>query len=274
MMANPAATREEVNQTAARAGMLLSTPGLDKRFNRRLVSFLDSLLAEAVQQLVHTAAPAASLLTRFHGVDVGDSTRIELPKALAGVFSRDREQASAAAKVAVQWELGQGGLRLWLSDATVHDQRTGIGAQPLPAGGLRLNDLGFFNLERFAQESAEGIYFFSRYKVGTQVYTAEGKPLDLRRTLRRQRGQAGALPIQWGACHLPCRLIALPVSPEQVGKRRQRLRRTARRKQQPLSQRCLDLAAWTVYVTNIPPEQLTVEEAPILGATRWQIELL
>jgi len=273
-MANPAATREAVNQTAANAGMVLSTPGLDKRFNAKAAYFLDSLLAEAVQQVVCAVPERQSILSRFKGVYVGDSTVVALPDALAAVFRANHSQQDAAVKVAVQWELAGGSLSLWLSDGTVHDQRTGISGHSLPAGALRLNDLGFFNLTTFAADSANGAYFFSRYKVGTLVYSATGQALDLAQYLRRQGQHACDLTIQLGADRLPCRLIALPVPAEQVGKRRKHLRETARRKQQPLSERSLALAGWTLYVTNIPLERLSLPEAAVLGGTRWQIECL
>ncbi len=166
---------------------------------------------------------------------MGDSTLVALPEALASVFQGHNGEADAAAKVAVQWEVESGTLGLWLSEGTVHDQRTGMMAHSLPAGALRLNDWGFFNLETFAADQERGVDFFSRYKVGTLVFTADGQPLDLARYLRRQGQQASDLNIQLGAQHLPCRLLALPVPPAQVGKRRQRLREMARRKQQPLS---------------------------------------
>lgn len=273
-MANPASTRAAVQQAAANAGIVVSTPGLDKRFTAKAATFLDSLLAEAVKAVVEAIPQTPSILSRFKGVYVGDSTVVALPEALAAVFRGNNGEGDAAAKVAVQWDLRGGGLGLWLSDGTVHDQRTGIVAHELPAGALRLNDLGFFNLETFEADNANGVFFFSRYKVGTLVYTADGQLLDLIRYLRRQRQRACDLTIYLGAKRLPCRLIALPVSPEQVGKRRKRLRETARRKQQPLSERVLALAGWTLFVTNIPVGLLATEEAAVIGCTRWQIECL
>jgi hypothetical protein len=51
-----------------------------------------------------------------------------------------------------------------------------------------------------------------------------------------------------------------------------RLLEQARLDQRPLSQAQLDLALWTLYVTNVP--DLSFDLAHILGRTRWQIELL
>ena len=104
-MADPQSTREAVNQTAANAGMTLSTPGLDKRFNAKAAYFLDSLLAEAVQQVVEAQPQQASILSRFNGVYVSDSTLVGLPDALAGMFQGTNGEADAAAKEAVQWDL-------------------------------------------------------------------------------------------------------------------------------------------------------------------------
>ena len=36
----------------------------------------------------------------------------------------------------------------------------------------------------------------------------------------------------------------------------------------------LALAAWTLFVTTVPAERLTLREALVLGRMRWQIELL
>ena len=274
MMANPASTRQEINQAASQAGMRLSTQGLDKRFTAKAAYFLDQILAEAVKQMVTAVPQSQSLLSRFKGVYIGDSTVIALPDALAGVFRGTTGSEAAAVKLAVQWEMETGGVQMWLSDATVHDQRTGVVARQLPTGALRLNDLGFFNLQVFDQDVQQGRYFFSRYKGGTLIYDGAGKAVELAKRLKRQPRQAISLPIQLGAQRLACRLIALPLEPEQVARRRERLRKTARRKQQTVSPTSLALAAWTLYVTNLSDEQLSVSEAATLGATRWQIECL
>lgn len=271
-MSNPSATRQAVGQTAFNAGMVLSTQGLDQRFTAKAAYFLDSLLAEALQQVISSAPQAQSVLARFNGVYVSDSSIVKLADALATVFHGCN--AEAAVKVALQWDLHGGGLRLWLSDATVHDQCTGAVAQPLPSGALRLNDLGFFKLATFAADAAAGRYFFSRYKHGTLVFTQDGQPLDLQQHLQRHGQLPLDLNIGLGAQQLPCRLIALPVTPAQLGKRRKRLREIARKRQKPSSQRAWLLAGWTLYVTNIPLEKLATTEAPILASTRWQIECL
>lgn len=212
MMSNPASTREDLRVMATTVGMEVSTPGLDKRFNGKAVQLLDSLLAEAVKAAIYSQQAPRSLLTRFSGVYLGDSTLVALPSALAGVFQGNNGPEDAAVKVAVQWELSGGSLGIWLSNGVVHDQQTGITAQLPPAGSLYLNDLGFFNLHTFAAIEANGGYYFSRYKVGTLVADVAGQALDLATWLSWQT-QACEVDIHLGASGLPCRLLALPVPP-------------------------------------------------------------
>lgn len=273
-LANPASTREEINQVAARVGMAVTTPGLDQRFTAQAVPFLDSLLQHALSALVETTPGTASLLSRFSGVFIADTTSIALPSALASVWHGPNGIDDAAVKVAVRWDLQQGGLHLWLSGARVHDQRTGVCAGGLPPGSLRLNDLGFFQLDTFAADLAQGVDFFSRYKLGTTVFSGDGQKLDLAAVLRRRGPHTLDVPILLGQQRLPCRLLALPVSAAVAAERRRRLRSKAQRKQRPVSPLALRLAGWTLYVTSLSPERLKAEEAPWLYATRWQIERL
>jgi len=96
---------------------------------------------------------------------------------------------------------------------------------------------------------------------------------------------------------LPVRLIAVRVSPEEAKRRRQRAKerithppkgcqapvpgqckpkeqRQGKRKGKQISAARLRLADWTIVLTNVPREQLSVQEALVLLRVRWQIELL
>lgn len=73
---------------------------------------------------------------------------------------------------------------------------------------------------------------------------------------------------------LPCRLLATRVPPAVAAERRRQLRVEARRRGHAVSAERLKLADWTVFVTNVPAEWLTLEHAWVLARVRWQIELL
>jgi hypothetical protein len=73
---------------------------------------------------------------------------------------------------------------------------------------------------------------------------------------------------------LAARLLAVRGPQDVANSRRRRFRQAARDKGRQGSATRLALAAWTLVVTTVPPERLTLREALVLGRLRWQIELL
>src|SRR5262249_37107874 len=140
---------------------------------------------------------------------------------------------------------------------------------------LRLADLGYFCLERFAELGRQGVYWLSRLELGVKLYDAAGTEWSVAEFLRQQASAEVDVLVAAGQkdC-LPCRLLAKRVPPEVAAKRRQRLREKAIRKGRRVSQERWELAAWTVYITNVPAAMLSLKEALVLGRCRWQIELL
>ena len=59
---------------------------------------------------------------------------------------------------------------------------------------------------------------------------------------------------------LTCRLVAERVPPEVVQQRRARLQETARRCQTSIAAERWELAAWTIYLTNLPAALATPAE--------------
>jgi hypothetical protein len=146
---------------------------------------------------------------------------------------------------------------------------------PLPPEALRLTDLGFFCLAELRQRSAEGSYWLTRLQAGTVVVTADGHRWALLDLLTHRDQTRLDEPVELGVEErLPARLLAVRVPQEVADQRRRRLRADARKKGQTVSRERLALCGWTVLVTNVPPDRLTLPEALVLARARWQIELL
>jgi hypothetical protein len=145
----------------------------------------------------------------------------------------------------------------------------------MPAGSLHLADLGYFGLEHFERLSAQQQFFVSRYKTGTLVWDDQGICWELPELLARWSSDVVDMPVRLGrAGRLECRLVAVRVPQEVVDQRRRRLYADARKRGSAPSAASLALAAWTILITNVPLERLSVEEALVVARTRWQIELL
>lgn len=82
------------------------------------------------------------------------------------------------------------------------------------------------------------------------------------------------MSVELSAQRLPCRLIAVRVPSEVNQKRQNRAKREALSRPHHLQATTLDLCQWTIIVTNLNDEQLSIEEALIVLRVRWQIELL
>ncbi len=236
---------------------------------------------EAAVQVVLAADPVAvPVLRRFAAVAVQDCTTISLPDALAAVWpgggGSTPASGQAAVKLGVRLDLVSGRLDGPPVEAgRTNDQRTTVASLPVPAGALRLADLGFFSLTELAAQDAQGVYFLSRWQPGTARYTPDGQRHELLPLLEAADTPVSDQPVQRGARqHLPARLLAVRVPQEVADQRRRRLRAIARDQGRAVSATRLALCAWTVLVTNVPAERLTAREALVLARARWQIELL
>ena len=138
-MADPKATVEQLAQMAGRLGVEVSPQAIDQRFTQDTASQL--------QHVVSAEPVAIPILQRFTSVRVHDSTTIGLPDALTSTWSgcgNDTGRGTAGLKCGVQVDLLTGALcGLDLVAGRASDQTLPIQHAALPAGSLRLADLGF-----------------------------------------------------------------------------------------------------------------------------------
>ena len=273
-LADPQATLEALAQTAATVGVTITAQGLDQRFTETAAACLEQVLAAAVQQVVAADPVALPILTRFAAVQVQDSSTVSLPAALADVWFGCAD-GTAALKVHLGLDLCTGSLTgPTISNGCAYDGSVNTPPK-LPAGSLRLTDLGYFDLDAFATLATQQLYFLSRFKTGTIVQTADGARLDLLTVLAGEAEGPVDLDVRLGRDgQLACRLVALRAPQEVVDQRRRRLRAEARRRGRTVSAASLALAAWTLLLTNAPPGRLSATDVLVLARARWQIELL
>jgi hypothetical protein len=279
-LANPQATVEARAQAAAVAGVAISPQGLEQRCTERAAAFLEQLLAQAVR-LVVTAEPVViPLLQRFSAVVLLDSSTLVLPDALGpwwpGCGGATVERTLAALKLQVRFDLLRGTLEgPLLTDGRTHENSSPLQHTPLPRGALRLADLGFFNLDVFAEMTAQGVYWLSRLLLATAVFTPDGARCDVLCHLAAQTAPTVELAVCLGATHrLTARLLAARVPDEVANQRRRRLHADARRRGRTPSAAQLAAADWTLLVTTAPAALLSLREALVLARARWQVELL
>lgn len=278
-MSNPAATLEELCQTGAAVGLEISPQGLDQRFTKETGQFLQRMLEETIAATFFVEPVAIPLLQRFNGVYLTDSSIVSLPDELRESwlgFGGRVEASRAALKLQVRLDMLQGKLEgPLLCPGRTHDRAAEALHEPLPAGALHLADLGYWKLAGLTDLSDQGSYWLSRLQVQTKIIDEEGRAWSQADFLKMQRCDRLDMSVRLGTkARLSARLLAVKVPPHVAAERRRRIKEQARSKGQTISYDRLELADWTLLVTNVPLTLLALDEALLLARLRWQIELL
>src|SRR5919202_5133717 len=278
-LADPQATVEQLAQMAGRLGVDVSPQAIDQRFTPATATLLQQVLTASIQHVVSADPVAIPILQRFTSVRVHDSTTIGLPDALTSTWSgcgNDTGRGTAGLKCGVQLDLLTGALcGLDLVAGRASDQTLPVQHAALPAGSLRLADLGFYDLNVFAALDEAGVFWLSRLQSNSRL-RLPGQP---ERTLLATLEALGAVA-QWDGPvvvgkggRLAARLLACRVPQEVADQRRRRIRAAAKDKGRAPAKAALALADWNVLITNVPVTLLSLEEALVLMRLRWQIEL-
>jgi len=274
-MADPKAKLEDL---AAPLG--IADQSLQERFNDRAVDCLRRVLTAAIRLLFGARPETIPLLRRFTAVAIDDSTTIPLPAALAaeypGCGGSDPDAGRAGLKVLARLEAITGQLDLSEpAPAATSDRALHATAPPLPRGALRLADLGFFDLQRLAADTACGVHWISRAPARLLVRQRDETGRNLPEWLQlRKSDRVDTIVTVGGRTRLTCRLVAVR-APEDVVKRRiEHLEKKQRKKQRPVSAAQRMLCEWTVMLTDLDAGQFTAEELWVLYRVRWQVELL
>jgi len=280
-LANPDATGDELTQTAAALGTELTESGLTQRFTKAAASLLQDVLAAALTRMLVADPLDLALLDQFSAVDLEDSTIIALPDALVAVWrgcGNATDHGLAALKLRLRLDLRTGFIAgLSLHDGCTADQKTAAPLTTIGAGALYLADLGFFGVRRLRTLVEQQAFFLSRLHGQTSMFTGDGQRWDAVGVLLTTMGAQTEvdLDITLGVTErVPARLVAVCAPQEVVDQRRRRLRAEAARRGRTVSARQLALAAWTIVITNVPREQLTIRAVLVLARCRWQIELV
>ena len=279
-LAKPNASDEDLARMAARCGVLVTPQAVEQRFTETLVTFLETLFHKALAVRIQADRALAPLVERFPAVILQDSSSIALPDELRDRFpgcGGSYGGGKAAMKLQVQLDIKHGSLPALSVEAGKNcDQRTPLQTARLPEGSLRIADLGYFDTKVFQEMEAQKTLWISRLSFNTDIFTAEGEPIERIEDLF-ESGEAvvdQSILLSKGA-KIPCRIVAWRVPEEVANRRRQKLIATARDKGEPMPSRArLQWCDWMIFVTNVSGELLSPQEIAVLYRARWQIELM
>ena len=275
----PDASYADLTQTASVFDVDITRQAIEQRMTVEAAETLKATLEATATQVLTSKPQALPLLKQFTGVYVQDSTWIALPDALHSVWRGARcrtQQKKASLKLQLRFDVLTGCFEHFqLTDGVTADSKAEKQFQPLPAGSLRLADLGYFSLNTFEKLTAANVFWITRLKVCCHLFDEQGNPLCLQKRLAGETTDVVDFTCCVGATQrLPARLVALRLCEKQTNKRRRDIKRHAKRRRISVSKKRLQLAGWDIYMTNVEAHQLTAEQIATLARIRWQIELM
>jgi hypothetical protein len=281
-MNNKTGTLSTIVEHFEQQGIAITEQAVSKRFSTQAVEFFKQMIAQACILLAHHRPENLPLTQRFNGVYVEDCSTVRLPSDLIGELpgcgGSGSEKKGAAIKTFCRIELLCGNFsELIFGAGKTSDIKLANQARALPKGALRLADMGFFDVDRFRQEDALGIYWITRIPAGTLI-EIDGIQQSIGTYLSSCKGDRVDVSAFLCKERLPVRFIALRAPEQTIRQRHERLQKTAKKKKKKkkrsVSQEQLSLCAWTVFATNLPESEYTADEVYTLYRIRWQIELV
>lgn len=274
----PTASLNYLIQIAADIGVSITKQGLQDRLGRGAIDFLAAVLKRCTAQLQNKVPIDIALLKKFVGIQIVDSSGFGLPENLESEFQGAGGKASKSAlKLQVVWDFLHGNfLDIVTQNGIQPDQSFRQHALQLLPGWLCLSDLGYFALQTLEIMVQAQAYFISRWMTGCGlVNPATGTKFNLLSYLQKATQNQVELNLWVGIQkRIPCRLLAVRLSPEVVEERRRKHCENARKKGCTASAESLAWLEWSIFITNVPLEWLSLEQVCLIYRLRWQIELL
>ena len=274
---NPDATLDDLA-----APLKVAVQSLQERFNSRAVDCLQRLFKAMTACLFAARPETIPLLRRFTEVCIEDGSSIALAPCLADTYpgcGGPGGAGRAGLKILAQLEVLTGRVRVCgPAAARTSEQVLQEGLPPLPAGSLRLVDLGFFDLKRMAQDDARGVFWISRVAARLTVRGDDGTSQTVALWLESRKSDRIDAVVTVGTRtkdRLTCRLVAVRTPRALADQRLRRLKKKLKKKGRKLSEAQRLLCEWTVMITNLTDAgRFSHEQLWSLYRVRWQVELL
>jgi Transposase DDE domain len=270
----------------------ISAPALAQRINthaavRFMRGCFEQLLKSTRENLEKQYSSLEGVLRGFNNIYIQDSTIFEINKKLSKYFpgtKRGGRKGGSSCKSQMKIDLIHN-----FTTGKIHDAQIYEGKRPdqacsemilnvIQKEDLILRDLGYFKITSFKVIDSKGAYFLTRFPPHVKVYLNpnDQEPVDLAMHLNKHYKNKSAIDLKvWiSAERFEVRLIAYRVPKNIVIERRKRAYKGAKEMGRTLSQEKLALLDFSLFVTNIPSQMVSLEVIGTIYRLRWEIELI
>lgn len=267
---------ELINQT-------VSHQAIDKKLQIRHLGFVKEVFKEAISQCFKDSCSINhDKLNRFGRVLIEDSTCVKMANSLFKHFSGASNASSinrAIARIQFCFDLKNNSYEnLELTTYTKNDLAFSNSIlRRAEKGDLIIRDLGYWKLSNFKNLNKNGVYFLSKFRLGTKVLKMSEKEINLVSYLKNlDKEQQNKFDLRakiGGKEKVELRIFGYKLSEEQAVKKKIAAKKS-RHKNTPISKSALYLMTWNIFITNVEEDYWTIEDAYEVYRLRWQIEMI
>ncbi len=261
----------------------ITKQSIDGRFTEGAVAFVKEILKELLERQLSKVF-CSDFLSQFNHVRIKDSTRFTVPDKLREHFKGSGGNKGASqAGVSIQYEYDARSGKILDLNVTAGTRNDATDASEtktkINKGDLAIRDLGYYNLSVLTGFVDQGASFISRLNTSTHVFYPDTKEQIGFKQLYDQMCQKKLTrcdkQVLVGKGKLePLRLI-VDIVPDHVYEERiRKINKENKEKGWTTSDEYKARCRFNLFITNVPNEDLTSEEALLIYRLRWQVELM
>lgn len=281
----------------ANENLSISSQGLDKRFNKNSVEFMETIFTYLMKMQNEILLRKENLLkSHFTSIDITDSSQIILPEEFKKFYIGSGGSSSQASlKIQLQYELLTGAFKeCVIKDGISTDTEFLPTLQKnIKERSLNLKDLGYFKLEDLKEIHRKNAYYISKLKNTATLYKLNEHPelkkngevkkstqyikIDIEEILNPlTEGETIEFTDIYIGNHqtISSRVIVTKLTKECKRRKEKKLKKNVKKKKVKNIAKAQLWNNFNIYITNVPDEILSKEQIHDIYSLRWQIELM
>jgi hypothetical protein len=268
---------EDLCRELQKEGIKIRKQSLQERFNESASNFMKEMVEQALSKKLGLEKEV--IACNFGRIIINDSTQFQLPEEYAHKY---KGTGGGASKAGIKNQYCYDLLSQEIIDITIQDGITpdcNYPLQDLRANDLRIEDLGYFKVERVKEIEKSGAFFLSRLKFGVTIYILEKGQyikLDVLKAVKEMRtGELKNIKIYLGEKEkFPTRLVLEKVPEQLADEKRRKLKTDKQNKRKAISKERLIFCDVNAFITNCTQEQLPDKLLRACYSLRWQVEII
>ena len=264
-------------------GLKIAKQSIDGRFTGEAVAFVLDVLKEVLERQLSKVF-CADFLPQFNQVCIKDSTKFNVDNRLSGHFKgTGAKPGTTKACVCIQYEYDLRSGKILDLNVTEGVRNDAMDAaqtkERINKTDLILRDLGYYNLSILTGFAKAGAFFISRLNTSTLIYdlgqTDNLKFTELYAQMKKHNLTSCEKQVLVGKKDQEELRLIVVIVPEHVYEERiKKINEYNKFRGWKTSDDYKARCRFNLFITNVPSENISLQEVMLLYRLRWQVELM